>query len=119
MLNKIILSVLISSLFCTNIVFAKNAKHVTKEKDGQKYYLNRCSSCHGAGSRGGNLYSINEWERIFSKNGIELLELHEGEDDVQDVIEYIKSDSFKLENKNMLNFIQEFAYDSELIPTCY
>ena len=94
-------------------------EHVTKEKLGQSYYLNRCSLCHGDGNRGGNIYSKHEWKEIFQENGKELIELHEGEDNVKNVIAYIKSDEFKKESSRMLKFIQEFAFDSETIPTCY
>lgn len=119
MLNKLLLLVLLSSLFSVSTAFAKKKKYVTKEKVGQEYYINRCSTCHGSGSRGGNLYSINEWERIYSKNGKELIYLHEDEDDTQNIIKYIKSENFEKEKTRMLKFIQEFAYDSETIPTCY
>lgn len=94
-------------------------KHVTKEKKGQSYYLKRCSACHGEGNRGGNIYSIKEWKQIFSKKGKELYELHEGEMGTEDTLKYILSKDFKKEAHKMLRFIQEFAYDSEYIPTCY
>jgi hypothetical protein len=116
-LNKFILIVAIFSIF-TNL-YGSRKPHITKEKIGQKYYLKRCSSCHGSGNRGGNLYSISEWKENFNNNGKELIELHDGEDNVQNVIKYIKSNSFKKESEKMLKFIQEFAYDSETIPTCY
>ncbi len=119
MLNKLFLLILITSLCNVSAVFAKKKKYVTKEKVGQEYYLNRCSTCHGSGSRGGNLYSIYEWKNIYSKNGKELVYLHEDEDDTQNIIKYIKSDDFAKEKTRMLKFIQEFAYDSETIPTCY
>lgn len=102
---------------------AVNAKsrgdHVAKEKIGQEFYLKRCSSCHGEGKRGGNINSKQEWEEIFAKNGADLVELHEYEDNTENIIKYIKSNEFKKESKRMLKFLQEFAYDSEYIPTCY
>ena len=118
MINKtIIIFILLSLSF--SLAIAKRKSYVIKEKIGQKYYLKRCSSCHGSGNRGGILYSISEWKENFNNNGKELIELHDGEDNVQNVIKYIKSNSFKKESEKMLKFIQEFAYDSETIPTCY
>lgn len=119
MVNKIISTILISLVFSSFTLNAKPLSHKTKEKVGQRSYLKRCSACHGEGSRGGNLYSQDEWQKIFANSGAELIELHDGEDNVEEIISYIKSDNFKKDSKRMLKFIQEFAYDSELIPTCY
>ena len=116
MLNKICIICLL--LLATNS-FAGRKPHITKEKIGQKYYLKRCSSCHGSGNRGGNLNTENEWREIFSKNAQELIELHIDEDNTQKIINYIKSNDFKKEQKKMLKFLQEFANDSDTIPTCY
>ena len=117
MISKLVIICLITMVGFSSLE-ARYKAHVTKEKIGQNYYLNRCSSCHGEGNRGGNLYSIYEWKGIFSNKGKELIALHDGEDDVENTIIYIKSDSFKKESAKMLKFIQEFAYDSDTIPTC-
>ena len=88
----------------------------TKFPNGQTFYLDNCSSCHGDGSRGGNMASIREWAQIFSKNGEELKFFHEEE---PSVLKYLNSVTFKEHKEKMLKFMQEFAYDSENIPTCY
>lgn len=120
MVNKFVtFNLIILFLVNFSISFAKPLSHVTKEKIGQVYYLKRCSACHGEGNRGGNVNSINEWKEIFANNAKELIELHEGEDNVEKVIKYLKSDDFKKESPRILKLLQEFAYDSELIPTCY
>lgn len=93
--------------------------YATNNFKGQKYYLDACSSCHGAGSRGGNMESIREWEVLFKNDGSELYELHVGEKKTQNILEYFKSEDFKKQKIRMLPFLQEFAYDSEHIPTCY
>ena len=117
-MNKIILIFIVLTLVFTN-TYAKSRKaHVTKEKKGQKYYLNRCSSCHGAGNRGGNINSIIEWENTFKNNAKDMIELHEGEEGTQNILLYLKSKDMKNERKRMVKFLQEFAYDSEVIPTC-
>lgn len=93
-------------------------EYATKNIEGQNYYLKNCSSCHGEGSRGGNMASIKEWEMIFSNDASELIYLHEDDDDLKKVLQYLKGEEFKKQSKVMLNFLQEFAYDSENIPTC-
>lgn len=95
----------------------QRGEYATRNLKGQSYYLNNCSSCHGGGNRGGNIASIREWEEIFSKNAKELIALHNDEEN-SSVLEYIKSNKFKNERKKLLEFLQEFAYDSENIPTC-
>lgn len=110
--------IIFTLLFTFGTAQARYKAHITKQLKGQEYYLQQCSSCHGEGNRGGNLYSIIEWRDIFAKDGKELIDLHDGEENVKEVMEYLKSDQFKKHNQNMLKFIQEFAYDSNTIPTC-
>ena len=105
-------------LFNTIISHGKIKTHITTEKKGQKYYLKNCSTCHGAGNLGGNMNSQDEWSELFKNNGLELINLHIDEENTQDVINYINSESFKKESKRMLKFLKEFAYDSDYIPTC-
>lgn len=106
-------------IFNTNVSAAKKrGVHATINLIGQEYYMNRCSSCHGEGNRGGNMASIREWKSIFSKDAEELIYLHSDEDETIDIIKYMKSSDFKKESKLMLELLQEFAYDSENIPTC-
>lgn len=92
--------------------------YATKNLVGQDYYLKRCSSCHGEGNRGGNMASIREWSEMFSNNAQEIYELHTDDEESISVLTYLKSKDFKTENIEMLKFLQEFAYDSENIPTC-
>ena len=116
-LNKLILIVAIFSIF-TNL-YGSRKPHITKEKIGQKYYLKRCSSCHGSGNRGGNLDSIQGWRSEFKDGAKLLIEDHKDEDNTANIINYLQSDDFQKEKKRLLKFLQEFAYDSETIPTCY
>jgi cytochrome c2 len=117
-MSKILKFLLIVSFIISTTSYAKYKTHVTKEKKGQKYYLNRCSSCHGDGNRGGNMYSMNEWEELFKNDAKELILLHKDEDNTDEIINYLKSKKFDKEKKRMLKFIKEFAYDSETVPTC-
>ena len=94
-------------------------KHVVKEKVGQQYYLKACSSCHGAGKLGGNMATQAEWKVLLDHHAKELIELHEGEENTTGVIDYLKSPRFEKEHDHLLKFLQEFANDSESIPTCY
>lgn len=96
----------------------KRGEYATKNIVGQEYYLKNCSSCHGEGSRGGNMASINEWKELFSKNASELLYLHEEDEELKGVVNYLKGENFKKQSELMLKFLQEFAYDSQNVPTC-
>ena len=118
--NKLIfLTLSIVLLLSTNSFGAKQrGVYATKNIQGQNYYLKRCSECHGEGSRGGNMASIKEWEVIFSKKAHELIYLHEEDEESKGLVAYIKSKEFEKESSIMLQFLQEFAYDSENIPTC-
>ena len=120
MINRIVIFVLLMIL--SNNVYAvkkERGAYATNNFKGQKYYLEACSSCHGAGSRGGNMESIREWKTLFSGEGSELYDLHLDENKTENILIYLKSDTFKKEKIRMLPFLQEFAYDSENIPTCY
>ncbi len=118
-LTSILIVFVVFYLYNTNLYAAKKrGVYATKNLIGQEYYMNRCSSCHGEGSRGGNMASIREWQTIFSKDAIELSEIHFDDDQTHGLLEYIKSKEFKKESKQILSFLQEFAYDSENIPTC-
>ena len=115
MRNSIIILILIFSFTNLN---ARYKEHVTKQLKGQEYYLKACSACHGDGNRGGNLYSIIEWKYLFFDNGKDLIKLHIGEDGTKNIIKYLQSKKFQHEKKKLLKFLQEFAYDSDTIPTC-
>lgn len=96
----------------------KRGEYATKNLAGQDLYLEKCSSCHGEGSRGGNMASIREWKVIFSENALELKDLHLDDEESKNVVTYLNSNEFKNSSEQMLKFLQEFAYDSEHIPTC-
>ena len=117
--NKINLYLIIMISLSFNLNAEKiRGEYATKNLKGQDYYLENCSSCHGEGSRGGNIASIREWKEFFSKNASELIYFHEDDESNKKVIEYLKGNKFKKQSKLMLKFLQEFAYDSEHIPTC-
>ncbi len=82
---------------------------------GQKYYLKQCSSCHGKGNRGGGLAAGYEWKEYFKNNGKDLISFHYDE---PKVLKYLKSKKFKKQQKKILNFLIEFASDSQGIPSC-
>ena len=111
---------LISFILLATFLWSKShAPHVTKEKVGQEYYLKACAGCHGAGKLGGNMATVLEWKGLLANHGKELIELHQDENGTQGVINYLKSDNFIKEHDHLLKFLQEFANDSESIPTCY
>ena len=116
MVNRVVLILVLVG----EAIFAKpRGTHIVQEKVGQKYYLKRCSSCHSSGKIGGNMATQKEWEMLLSDGAKELIELHKDEKNTTKVIEYLKSREFKKEHKKLLKFLQEFANDSEAIPTCY
>ena len=86
-----------------------------KEKRGQKYYLKRCSSCHGTGRMWGSVATQDEWKSFFTDDVKDLKDFHKDE---PRVVKYINSDAFKKEKGRMYRFLQEFASDSESIPSC-
>ncbi len=94
-------------------------KHVVREQVGQRYYLRACGGCHGSGKIGGNMATQAEWKALLSDHAKELAELHEGEANVTGVMEYLRGPRFEKEHDPLLKFLQEFANDSESIPTCY
>jgi len=103
-----------------NVANAKShAAHVTQEKIGQQYYLTACSACHGAGKLGGNMATVLEWKGLLADHAKELIELHEDENGTQEILTYLKGEAFTREHDHLLKFLQEFANDSESIPTCY
>lgn len=121
MILKNSLKLLIISLLLLPVSLSaakKRGEHATKNLKGQEYYLNRCSNCHGEASRGANMSSIREWKALFTKNASELIEIHLDDEENKDILSYFNSDDFKKEEKQMLKLLQEFAYDSEYIPTC-
>ncbi|WP_108060344.1 c-type cytochrome [Poseidonibacter lekithochrous] len=114
-----LLCIVILMLSFTNLNAAKKrGAYATKNIIGQSFYLKACSSCHGEGSRGGNMASIREWKELFAKNAFELKDLHTDDEETLFVIEYFNSDEFQIQKVDLLDFLQEFAYDSENIPTC-
>jgi hypothetical protein len=60
-----------------------------------------------------------EWKNLLAKHAKELIELHDDENNTAEVITYLKGDRFHKEHDHLLKFLQEFANDSESIPTCY
>lgn len=117
---KLIFTVSVLSLLLSSYSFADKIRgeYATKNIIGQDYYLDRCSSCHGDGARGGNMASIREWKQIFSNNASELIELHMDDDSTVKTLAYLKSSDFQKESDLMMKMLQEFAYDSDNIPTC-
>ncbi len=85
------------------------------EKRGQKYYLQRCSSCHGTGKMWGNVATQDEWKDFLTKDVKELKSFHTKN---PKVLDYFDSKDFKKERNRMMRFLQEFASDSESIPSC-
>ena len=118
--KKVLEIAIVTALIFTQTLFAKpRGKHVVKEKVGQEYYLKSCSSCHGAGKLGGNMATKEEWVELLAKHGKELKELHTDEENTTEIIKYFNSPQFSKEHDALLRFLQEFANDSESIPTCY
>ena len=112
-------SLLLVLLGITDLEARPRGEHVVKEKTGQRYYLRACSACHGAGKLGGNMATRAEWKALLADHGKELIGLHEGEENTTELLRYLRSPRFEKEHDRLLKFLQEFANDSESIPTCY
>lgn len=117
--NKTIIIIILILTF-TSFLEAERLRstYATKNIIGQTNYLNRCSTCHGEAKRGGNMAAIREWKEIFSNKASELIDLHLDDDENIEVLKYLKSKFFLQEKESILKILQEFAYDSEHIPTC-
>jgi hypothetical protein len=98
-------------LLLVSVVFVFGAH----EKRGQKYYLQRCSSCHGTGKMWGNVATRSEWKMFLTKKTDELKSFHTKN---PKVLKYLNSKDFHKEKSRMWRFLQEFASDSESIPSC-
>jgi len=117
--QKIFFSFLLIVFLSFTTLEAKVKTHITTEKKGQKIYMKNCSQCHGAGNLGGNMSSMDEWEELLDNKAKELIKLHKGEENTVTVINYLKSEKFNKRKKYLINFLKEFANDSDYIPTCY
>ena len=116
-LNKYIFLIVI--LLVSNIYAKKiRGEYSTKNILAQEIYLDKCSSCHGDARRGGTMASIIEWKDIFSNDAKLLVDLHENDTQTIDILKYFKGQTFKKDKILILKLLQEFAYDSEFIPTC-
>lgn len=117
--KNIVLFIFLLSLVTSLNAAKKRGEYATQNLVGQDYYLIACSSCHGEGSMGGNMASIREWSEIFSNKASLLISFHSEDDENIEVMKYLKSKKFiNKDKKEILSFLQEFAYDSENIPTC-
>ena len=108
MLNKKFIIFTCSAFLVTNLLAAQ---HVA----GQKYYLKQCSACHGQGNRGGGLAASYEWKVYFENEAKDLISFHHDE---PKALKYLNSEKFKKQQKKVLNFLIEFASDSQSIPSC-
>ena len=119
MAAKLILTLILSLTLMLPLCAKPRGKHVVQEKVGQQYYLKACGGCHGPGKLGGNMATQAEWKALLADHAKELIELHEGEANVTALMRYLKGPRFEKEHDRLLRFLQEFANDSESIPTCY
>jgi len=95
---KISVLLFVLLMLISNSLYAakkERGAYATNNFKGQKYYLDACSSCHGAGSRGGNMESIREWKVLFNNDASELFDLHLDEEKTKNILKYLKSDTFK------------------------
>ncbi len=97
------------------LILVMSISYGAKEKKGQRYYLNRCAGCHGSGKMWGNVATIQEWKDFFPTDIKEMKEFHK---DSPKVLNYLNSKDFKREKNRISRFLQEFASDSESIPSC-
>jgi len=96
-------------------LFLVSASFALENIAGQKYYLENCSACHGAGNRGGGLAKSDEWKSYFKDDANLMLFFHQDE---PEALEYLKTRKFKKQSKRMMKFLIEFASDSPNIPSC-
>ena len=108
MLNRLIFIFTCIAVFTT-------ASYAVQSIAGQKYYLKQCSSCHGKGNRGGGLAISYEWKDYFANGAKELISFHHDE---PKALPYLESEKFQKQKNKMLNFLIEFASDSQSIPSC-
>lgn len=108
MLNRVV-------YILTCIVLFSTVSFALQNVAGQKYYLKQCSSCHGKGNRGGGLAASYEWKEYFANGAKNIIEFHHDE---PKALLYLESKKFQKQQKKILNFLIEFASDSQGIPSC-
>jgi len=118
-MHRLLIPLIVLILLVSPLRPKSHAPHVTQETIGQRYYLAACSACHGSGKLGGNMATQLEWKNMLAHHAKELIELHEDENGTEGIIDYLKGEQFAREHDHLLKFLQEFANDSESIPTCY
>ncbi len=104
--SKFFIAILIALLPLT----AASAK-ITK---GKKIYLQKCKSCHGNGTRGAALQTMDEWNELFADDAIEIKEKHEA----TKAKKYFNSDLFKRHAPHLRDFLHEYGSDSGNVPSC-
>jgi mono/diheme cytochrome c family protein len=104
--SKLIIAILVALLSV-----ATTSAKVSK---GKKLYLQKCKSCHGNGTRGAAMQTMDEWNDLFAEDAIEIKEKHEG----TNAKKYFNSKIFKRNAPHLRDFLHEFGSDSGNVPSC-
>lgn len=85
-----------------------------KVSKGKKLYLLKCKSCHGNGTRGAALQTMDEWKELFANDAEELKDRHEE----TKAVKYFNSPVFKSNAPHLQDFLREYGSDSGNVPAC-
>lgn len=89
---------------------------------GQKEYLDNCRICHQGSSIFVNQYTMKEWRELLDNDGKKLTNIHadlknadfvkhKREVDVQDIKDYLNSETYVKRLKHLKAFTDHFAKD--------
>lgn len=76
--------------------------------EGQRYYKNYCSSCHGNGEKGARMATQEEWTQWFNSN--KLIDKHKNSVSLSQLTQS--------KQQSLLDFLYMYASDSGNTPTC-
>ncbi len=85
---------------------------------GQKEYVKKCRKCHGGGQALASSKTMDEWERIMSNDGTELIKLHLSDKKAKKALDYFQDKRFKKKARHIEDFLTEYAEDSGNVPAC-
>ena len=83
-------------------------------KKGQKAYLKQCKKCHGNGTKGAAMKTLEEWTAAFVDDNAGFKAWHKdtkGE-------KYANGKKFKKYSEHLKDFLYEYASDSGNVPSC-
>lgn len=77
-------------------------------EEGRGEYRKNCMKCHGIGAKGAFMATQDGWKKWFDNGAKKLADKHSK----TEAKSYFESDGFKVNAKNIFEFLHEYASDS-------